>query len=267
MITLLKLGGSLITNKEKPHSVRTETIRRVGFEIKEALDSDPDIKLILGHGSGSFGHVPASRYHTLDGVQTSSEWRGFAEVHAEADELNKITVSILRGCGLPILGFSPLSSVFTRNRKVTRWNIDPIFQSILHGLIPLIYGDTVLDSALGGTILSTEELFAALAIKSPKPVRILLAGIEEGIWKDYQKKDSLIKEMDLSDPKNTERDFIKQSAYTDVTGGMFSKVQSMEELIRKNLIQEALIFSGEKQGNIKAALLGGTPGTKIFRSV
>jgi len=98
LITLLKLGGSLITNKEKPHSVRTETIRRVGFEIKEALDSDPDIKLILGHGSGSFGHVPASRYHTLDGVQTPSEWRGFAEVHAEADELNKITVSILRGC-------------------------------------------------------------------------------------------------------------------------------------------------------------------------
>ncbi len=40
------------------------------------------------------------------------------------------------------------------------------------------------DRAKGGTILSTEELFEYLA-RELRPQRILLAGLEEGVWADF----------------------------------------------------------------------------------
>ena len=68
MITFLKLGGSLITEKDKAHHARQATIRRLGMEIREAMEERPDLQIILGHGSGSFGHIPAHKFKTRDGV-------------------------------------------------------------------------------------------------------------------------------------------------------------------------------------------------------
>ena len=81
MITLLKLGGSLITDKSQAHTARPELIRRLAEEIRSAWEPDRS-PLIIGHGSGSFGHIPAKKYGTRGGVRTEEEWTGFAEVHS-----------------------------------------------------------------------------------------------------------------------------------------------------------------------------------------
>ena len=52
MLIFLKLGGSLITNKNIPFSARKDTLRRLAAEISEALDTNPELKLLIGHGSG-----------------------------------------------------------------------------------------------------------------------------------------------------------------------------------------------------------------------
>ena len=88
MITFLKLGGSLITDKSSAHTARIDVIRRIGLEILDAWSENKG-PLLIGHGSGSFGHIPAKKYGTRDGVSTKSEWAGFAEVHAEATILNE----------------------------------------------------------------------------------------------------------------------------------------------------------------------------------
>jgi isopentenyl phosphate kinase len=51
----LKLGGSLITDKNEAHTHRPDVLARLGREIAAALEQDPSIKVVLGHGSGSFG--------------------------------------------------------------------------------------------------------------------------------------------------------------------------------------------------------------------
>ncbi|MEE9188865.1 MAG: hypothetical protein V3U36_05795, partial [Anaerolineales bacterium] len=77
-LTLLKLGGSLITDKSRPRTLRLETLVRLADEIASALQQRPSLRLIIGHGAGSYGHVSAKQHGTRQGVHTPNQWRGFA---------------------------------------------------------------------------------------------------------------------------------------------------------------------------------------------
>ena len=259
MITFLKLGGSLITDKNKPHTARPEVIRRLAKEIK-AYRTHSEDPLIIGHGSGSFGHMPAKKYNTRNGVYSQTDWAGFAEVHAEATALNHIVISIFREEGLPVLSFVPMNSVRADNGVVETWETSPINQALANNLIPVVFGDTVFDTTRGGTILSTEDLFVHLCTVFDEKPNILLAGLEEGVWQDYPKNTNLIREIYASE---ADESFITGSASVDVTGGMQEKVRLMKKLLQEGKAKEAVIFSGEIPGNLSKALNGEETGTRI----
>lgn len=265
MITLLKLGGSLITNKNIAHQARTDVIRRLGEEIAGALREDNELKLIIGHGSGSFGHMPARKYHTRQGVQTVEEWRGFAKVHAEAAALNQIVLHELRAAGLPCLAFTPLDQVESENGLITNWDTTHLFEAIRQQLIPVVFGDTVFDSVLGGTIASTEDLFVNVCENLKEPSRILLAGLENGVWLDFPQNTQLLEKIDAA--QETENDFIRDSVFPDVTGGMREKVRLMKELVLSGKTLQAFIFSGMTPGNTLSALKGQNSGTMIYQGI
>jgi isopentenyl phosphate kinase len=129
------------------------------------------------------------------------------------------------------------------------------------GLIPLVNGDVIFDTQLGGTILSTEELFAHLAEKLT-PQRILLAGIEAGVWQDYPDCTQLLESL-TSAAYNSDNIGLSGSAAVDVTGGMRQKVEIMLSLGNRLPGLRSLIFSGEEPGLVYQALLGDLPGTCI----
>ncbi|MGB1289334.1 MAG: isopentenyl phosphate kinase, partial [Aggregatilineales bacterium] len=150
MITLLKLGGSLITNKKVERSFREATVKRLAQEIRQALDANPDLKLIIGHGSGSFGHFEATRHDTIHGVYTSADWQGFAQVATIAAELNYLVTKTLSDADIPVFRVQPSASVRTENGIVTDMTLHPIEKALENGLIPLIYGDVAMDDHRGG---------------------------------------------------------------------------------------------------------------------
>ncbi len=126
MLVFLKLGGSLITNKAGVQQPRRRLMRRLFGEIRASMDANPDLQILLGHGSGSFGHVPASKFGTLQGVHTPEEWQGFSEVWQAAHALNHIVMSELAIAGLPAMAVSPSSAIVSRNREILTWDISPI---------------------------------------------------------------------------------------------------------------------------------------------
>ncbi|MEO1290635.1 MAG: uridylate kinase, partial [Chloroflexota bacterium] len=87
MVTMIKLGGSLITDKTQEATLRPDVLARIADEIAQIYNSH-DLRLIVGHGSGSFGHFEAKRHGTIKGVETSEQWAGFASVARVASELN-----------------------------------------------------------------------------------------------------------------------------------------------------------------------------------
>jgi isopentenyl phosphate kinase len=260
-LVFLKLGGSLITDKRRPRTPRPEALDRLAREIAEALESRPGLRLVLGHGSGSYGHVAGKKYGTRQGVRTPQEWRGFAAVWYEASALNRLVMEALVRAGLPAIALPPVASVVAADGQVARWELQPLRASLQSGLLPVVFGDVVFDRARGGTILSTEDLFAHLA-KELQPRRLLLAGIEAGVWADFPACTRLIPEIT---PANLGEVLpaLGGSAATDVTGGMFSKVGQSLELVQQVPGLEVLIFSGETDGAVREALLGEIRGTVI----
>jgi isopentenyl phosphate kinase len=263
-LVFLKLGGSLITDKNRPHTPRLSVIYRLAEEIAAACREDPGLRLVVGHGSGSFGHVPAHKWGTRQGVYTPAEWAGFVEVWREASALNRLVVDALGEAGLLALPFSPMSAISVHDGNITDWNLAPLQVALRASLVPVVQGDVAFDHQRGGTILSTEELFRFMA-RQLRPQRILLAGIEKGVWADYPACTRLVDDITPANYAGLEN-ILAESAATDVTGGMKSKVAYCLGLIENNRSIEVLIFSGTEPGAVKDVLVGEARGTRIRSS-
>ena len=263
----LKLGGSLITDKYQAHTLRQETLSRLADEIATALSQDPGLKIVLGHGSGSFGHIVAKKFGTRTGVHSPSEWMGFAEVWWEAIALNRLVMDALHEAGLPAISLPPVSSVTARDAQVAAWDLSPLSHALQAGLLPVVFGDVAFDLERGGTILSTEDLFAHLIRHLPRvsglaPGRVLLAGIEAGVWEDFPTCTRLIEEITPESFTHLSVS-VGESRAADVTGGMASKVSHSLGLVQEIPGLEVWIFSGEIPGAVGRALSGQRVGTVI----
>ena len=260
-LVFLKLGGSLITDKTRPLTPQLEIINRIAEEIVGAMDAAPDLKLVIGHGSGSFGHAVANQYQTQSGGFSDDYWDGFAKVWLAARLLNQIVIEKLSDAGLPVIAFPPSASTLSSNHTIREWDTAALELAVSHGLIPLLQGDVVFDSVLGGTIVSTEQVFQFLAARL-RPSRILLAGLDRGVYLDAEKPEEVVKQITPT-TFDTILPALTGAQAVDVTGGMLSKVSLMVELIAANPDLQIDIFSGIDPGNLYDALLGLHPGTLI----
>jgi len=270
-LVFLKLGGSLITDKSVPYTPRFDKLAELTADISAALHAHPSLSIVLGHGSGSFGHTAAKQYHTRDGVGAGSQsvtvgrphpyWTGFAEVWFQASQLNRFVMDYLHNEEIPSLALAPVSAVTANEGKVSGWDLTPLKAALAAGLMPVVYGDVIFDTTRGGTILSTEDLFAHLA-RELRPQRILLAGLEGAVWADFPERRQRVETITPAS-----FDGIKSKVGTshgaDVTGGMESKVRQMLELAQEIPGLTAQVFSGEQPGNVQKALAGKNLGTLI----
>jgi isopentenyl phosphate kinase len=179
-LVFLKLGGSLLTDKTRPRALRGDVLQRLAAEIAAALAETPGLRLVIGHGSGSFGHVTARQHGTRDGVRSPAEWRGYAEVARVAAELNHLVVDALWEAGVPALRIQPSASARCRDGELVALDERPLIIALRHGLAPVIHGDVALDDVRGGTIISTEEIFRWLAPRL-LPQRVILVGEVAGV--------------------------------------------------------------------------------------
>jgi isopentenyl phosphate kinase len=262
-LVFLKLGGSLITDKTQPMTPRLDVIQYLAEEIAAAVRTAPELRLVIGHGSGSFGHEVASRYQTQTGGKGPSYWQGFSKVWQAARALNQLVIQALTLADLPVITFPPSAMVITQNHQVISWDLQPIRLALSHGLIPVVYGDVVFDAELGGTILSTEDLFQELAA-SFCPHSVLIAGLDQGVYLDPQHPEETIP---LITPQNLAEisPALSPSQAVDVTGGMLAKVNTMVALVKAHPGLTVHIFSGATPGNLQKALThpGAQMGTKI----
>jgi isopentenyl phosphate kinase len=253
-LVFLKLGGSLITDKSREATAREEVIRRAAREIRSALEARSDLRLLLGHGSGSFGHFVARQHGLLE--EGPPNWRGYAETGAAAACLNRLLTDIFLAEGVPVVSIQPSASAHCRDGELIRMETEPIELILRHGLVPLVYVDVALDRVRGCTIISTEQIFAYLA-ELLEPTRIVQAGEVEGVFT----ADPLRDESARLIPEISGRNFaqvehvLAGSHGVDVTGGMLSKVRIMYALVQERPELKVQLISGQQPGMIKRVLL------------
>lgn len=262
----LKLGGSLITDKRQVETARLDVLARLAQEIANARRRNPALQLVIGHGSGSFGHITARRYGTRDGVRTPEEWQGFAITADAAARLNRIVTASLLGAGLPVWSIQPGATLRCEDGRVVAGPEETVGLALERGLIPLVHGDVALDSVWGGTIASTEEIFDWLA-RTLSPRRIVLAGEVDGVFSAdplrFPDAEPIreITSVNLAGLKTG----LGGSHGTDVTGGMAAKIDQAMAMAGRVPGLEVIICGGLQAGNVARSLLGGTdwPGTRV----
>ena len=274
-LVFLKLGGSLITDKTQPYTPLLDVMDDLALQIATALQTHPNLRLVLGHGAGSFGHVPASEYKTRDGLPPKSTplshrerdetednyWKGYAEVWYQASSLNRFVMKALHNAEVRAIALPPSASVIASNGQVSAWETTHIRMALATGIVPVVFGDTVFDEVRGGTILSTEDLFMSLA-SALSPERILLAGLEAAVWADFPERTKIVERITPQSFSEIKAN-VGKSAAADVTGGMESKVKQMLDSVIANSDMTVQIFSGVEPGNIVRALTGEILGTVI----
>ena len=249
--TVLKLGGSVITNKEKPLTPNLPAIERLTSEISRANVSP----LVLVHGGGSFGHPVAKQYGIKDGYKDSSQIMGFSKTHQAMTKLNKLIVDSLINHNIPVVEVPPSSCVVTKSGRIQSMEEKPLMKMLEIGFVPVLYGDAVLDSETGFAILSGDQLVSSLAIRLDAD-RIIIGVDVNGLYTADPKIDPsahLIQHITPEELKKLQHK-IEGAKVTDVTGGMLGKMLELTPAVEKGI--RVIIVNAAKPNRVYKALKG-----------
>ena len=232
---LIKLGGSIITNKEKPLSAKRKIIDNLAKNLKKIDES-----IIIVHGGGSYGHYWSVKYdmHTKE---KKYDLRGVAIVKNSMIELNKIVLDLLLKNKLNPYCLPPTD--FMSGNKPILKKIQEIKKIAESGLIPVTYGDALWFGQKKTYILSGDKIMTHLA-KILKPRLCIFALNEDGLYSDLKSK-KLIYEL-----KN-ERPSISDNKM-DVTGGMTRKVEEASNISKIGV--NVFFVNGNKPERIVKAI-------------
>ena len=254
-ILLLKLGGSLITDKARPETPRLEVISRLAGEIARAARNIP-CRLIVGHGSGSFGHVAAQEHGIASGLSSPAQLPGISRTQERAAALHRQVIDRLLAAGVAPFSIAPSSCLIFKGGKPDL-ALKPLLLALKNGLMPVVYGDVVMDLDQGVAICSTERMLEILAHRLPVR-RALWLGETDGV---YDSQGQTIPRLS-ADGFEEALESIGSPAGTDVTGGMRHRVETALALTRLGI--RSLLLNGLTPGLLERALLGeDVPGTAI----
>ncbi|HEY7733372.1 MAG TPA: isopentenyl phosphate kinase [Nitrososphaera sp.] len=240
-LALIKLGGSVVTFKDRPLAANTDAID----DISKVL-AGLDIPMILVHGGGSFGHYWSVQYdmHTKP---DRYDPHGVSIVHESMIALNQIVVNSLIKAGVNPYGMPP--SVLAAGNAPIAARIKQIYAVAKSGVTPVTFGDVVHTEGSKYSILSGDSLMTMLA-RVLRPSRVIFATDVDGIYKDLGRRD-LLNEIDA----RTSKVRFSKGAVADVTGGMQRKVTEAFKIASYGM--DVLMVSGLKPERIAEAVRGG----------
>jgi len=257
-LTILKIGGSIITHKDsKKPKIHETNLKRISKEI--ASIHDRDYQLIIVHGAGSYGHPIVKKTGIDKGIQNEEQRVAFAETQRLQNELNLFVTKYLIKEGLPAIPCQISSFVVLDSGRINEFDTSAIEGLLEINMIPVLYGVPAYDRNQGCSILSGDQIVSYLALKL-RANRIIHGTDVDGIFTENPKLSSSARLIHEISSKNLEEVMkkISGSTNTDVTGGMFGKLSELLEVGIESQIINALV-----PGNITKALRGENIGTMI----
>jgi isopentenyl phosphate kinase len=256
-LTILKLGGSAITNKARECTPDIPTIQNVADQLK-----DYDLPLLLIHGGGSYAHPFVAKSGLGNGLRDRSQLRSISETEFYLGQLTRIICAslLLRG-KLPV-PFHPMSFVTFDNGKVKTILLDPIRKALQARLIPLLHGDLVFDESRGIGVLSGDRI-ASLVGQRLGASRVLLGSDVDGVYSQNPKtfpSATLISEVTSENYRSVLQ--ASRGPSGDATGGMAGKVNQALQLGKNGC--ECYIFNLKEKNALREILEGDrTIGTRF----
>ena len=232
---LIKLGGSIITNKEKPLSPRKKSIDKIVRALKKIDES-----IIVVHGGGSYGHYWSVKYN-MHTKPANYNIHGVSVVKNSMVELNKIILDSFLKNKLNPYCLPPTDFIFG-NKPIIK-KVKEIEKIAKTNLIPITFGDALWFGKKKSYILSGDRIMSVLA-NILKPRLCVFVLNVDGLYSDPKTK-KLIHELKGEKPL-----IIKSSK--DVTGGMKRKVDEATKISKNGM--NVFFVNGNKPERIVDAV-------------
>lgn len=243
---IVKLGGSVITDKGEPLSVNIPTLLGIGEEIATAMQAT-NISLAIVHGGGSYGHPSVRDCLDREGFIDEPCYVRTAYLMSE---LSLIVTQVLIAAGIPAVTLSTRSICAVRSRRLD-CKLGLAAEMVDRGLVPVLFGDGVLSDE-GYEVASGDDIVWLLA-KAMSGAEVIFVTDVDGIFdKDPRRSPDarLLKEVSASEALT----FVGGSGKTDVTGGMRSKL--VKGLKHAKGWGKAYVVNGWRRWNLFNLLTG-----------
>ena len=245
---ILKLGGSVITDKTKQCCFKENVMNNLAKEIKRA-----NKKAILVHGAGSFGHILAKQYKLNEGYKNEGQIKGFSVTHELVQKLNSFVLQSLHKNEISAVSISPHSTIKLNNHKLEKMDYKIFEEYLDKKFTPVTFGDVVLDKKLGFSICSGDLLVMTLA-EHFKPEKVVFVIDEDGLYSANPKIDRNA-ELIRSARSDELEDFTMSSdEHADVTRGMKGKIEVIKNIAGLGI--DTILVNGNKQGRLYNILVG-----------
>ncbi len=232
---LIKLGGSIITNKKKPLTPRKKTIDQIASTLRKI-----DEPIVIVHGGGSYGHYWSVKYN-MHTKPAKYNIRGVSIVKNSMVELDKIILDSFLKNKLNPYSLPPTD--FVSGNKAIPKKIKEIEKISKSGLVPITYGDALWYGKNKSFILSGDKIMTMLA-KILRPRLSIFVLDVDGLYSDLKTK-KLIYELKGQKPQITKNTM-------DVTGGMTRKIEEASNI--SNLGLNVFFVNGNKPQRIVDAV-------------
>ncbi|WP_254271486.1 isopentenyl phosphate kinase [Haloarcula marina] len=242
MTTVLKLGGSVVTEKAEPETVDEDALAAAADAVAAGTDD-----LVVVHGGGSFGHHHAADYG-VSTTQGTHDVAGVAAIHGAMKRLNAAVVDALQERGVPAVPVHPFSAASRDADGALTLPTGQVRTLLGEGFVPVLHGDLVAHEGEGATVVSGDELVVELAT-AVGATRVGVCSTVPGV---------LDEDGDVVDRIEAFADVaaaLGGSDATDVSGGMAGKVRALLALD-----SPSSVFGPEA---LAAFLAGESPGTTI----
>jgi len=137
-VHIVKIGGSVISDKTRPFSIDYSTLEKVACALNRCIKKRCADALVIVHGGGGFGHYVVDEFGSVNSVEA------FLRTVEVMRELNAKVVEVLRLKGVKALGIDTHAVAEFRGSSL-RIDVDKVRTVIEMGLVPVLYGDAVVD--------------------------------------------------------------------------------------------------------------------------
>jgi len=237
-VILVKLGGSVITDKGRPLTPRRPAVRALARAL--AGLREPAIAV---HGGGSFGHYWSVR-HDMHTRADEYDSRGVAAVKDSMSRLSAIVTGALLDAGASPYPLAPSS--FMRRSRPDEAAIRDAARVARAGWVPVTYGDALWAGARRSFILSGDRIMSMLAA-AVRPRLCVFALNADGVYRDPATRE-VVPEMRAGQAVRTGEPGM------DVTGGMARKLAESARIARAGI--DVFIVNGNRPDRIADAARG-----------
>lgn len=245
---IIKLGGSVITDKTKENTFKKDIVNSLAKQIKKA-----NKEIILIHGAGSFGHIIAKKYDLDKGYKNDKQILGFSLTHAMVQRLNLFVLHSLHENKIPAVSIPPHAVLKLKNHKFSNLEYS-IFKNYLKlGITPITFGDVVIDEKIGFSICSGDLLMEVL-VKIFKPEKAIFVVDEDGLYSSNPKINKNAKLIKTTTINKLNKLSMSADKHDDVTGGMAGKIDTIKKIAC--LGTDTILLNGNKPDRLFKVLVG-----------